>query len=390
MKKFRLIYIALFLLMMANSAADNIRGAIIPSLKNFFSIQNTQIGWMLIINSGGYMLGTYFGGQLCARKGQKFVVQIGVLVSILSMVLMAFSKTFAFFLGATFIGSIGVAFMGIAINTLIPIVSGNKQALVMNLTHFCYGIGAMMTQKLSGIMVSGPFPWQVVFYYVMGFMMIALVYVTAIKFPQSKEVLEHHANEPLSREEKSIAVLFICLLGFYVAGEIQAITWMINYIKVAYSRPESYAATFSAFFFMSFSVGRLVGGFFVEKIGYLKSVQFAIIGAMLTFLLGWFLKQNGLALISLSGFFFSICFPTIVLSASVFYKAHSARLTGIVVTGATAINTVLSLAMGILNDSVGVYYALLLIPMSLMVSLFFLRILRRKIDVRTHSLNQVD
>lgn len=380
MKKNRLIYVALFLLMLANAASDNIRGAIIPSIKAFFTVQNTQIGWMMILNSFGYMLGTFFGGQLCARKGQKTVVQLGAGIAILSLLMMAFAKHFVFFLVAVFIGSIGVAFMGIAINTLIPIISGNKQALVMNLTHFCYGLGAMLTQKSAGLMISSTLPWQSVFYYVIGFMAVAVLYVSAIRFPQSEEVTEHHAKEPLSASEKSIASLFIVVLGFYVVSEIQTITWMINYIKIAYGRPEDYAATFSALFFLSFSIGRLGGGFVIEKIGYLKGVQMAMFGTLITFMVGWLMKENGLLVISFSGFFFSICFPTIVLSASVFYKAHSARLTGIVVTGATAINTVLSLLMGFLNDLVGVYFALLLIPASLLIALFFLAKLRRKIE----------
>lgn len=383
MRKNKWIYGALFLLMLANAASDNIRGAIIPSIKGFFTVQNTQIGWMMILNSFGYMLGTYAGGQLCARKGQKVVIQLGAAIAILSLFMMALSKTYLFFISAVFMGSVGVAFMGIAMNTLIPIVSGNKQALVMNLTHFCYGLGAMLTQKASGMIISSALPWQAVFYYVIGFMMVALLYVTAINFPKSVEVTEHHANEPLSESEKSVAALFVLVLGFYVVSEIQTITWMINYIKIAYGRPENYAATFSALFFLSFSVGRLVGGFVIEKIGYLKSVQIAIIGSLTIFLFGWLMKENGLYFISLSGFFFSICFPTIVLSASVFYKAHSARLTGIVVTGATAINTVLSLLMGVLNDAVGVYYALLLIPVSLIISLFFLNILRKRIEVKS-------
>lgn len=382
MKRHSVIYMTIFVLMLALAAGDNIRGAMIPSLKSFFSIQNTQIGWMLIINSIGYMIGTYTGGLFCGKAGQQRVLQIGALISLVSLGIMASAQVYSFFLAGIFVGSIGVAFMGIAINTLIPAISGNRQALVMNLTHFCYGVGAMITQKISGVIVSGPLPWQAVFLYVFGFMIIAFVLVLSIRFPKTHEISDSRSKEPLTRDERYIAFLFVFVLGLFIVGEIQTGTWLINYIKVAYNKPESYAATFSALFFLTFSLGRLGGGFFVEKRGYLKSLQIAGGGAFVLYTAGWLLKLNGLYLISLSGLFYSIGFPTTVLAASTYFKSHSAKATGIVVTGATAINTLLSFLMGVLNDAVGVYNALLMVPVSLFFCLVFISLLRRKTEPR--------
>lgn len=390
MKKTNIIYASLFLLMASVAVADNIRGPIIPSLKTFFSIQNTQIGWMLIISSVGYMIGTYFGGTLCGRMGQKRVVVLGILTTIFALLMMAFSTHFSFYLLAVTVGSVGLAFMGIAINTLVPLVSGNKQALIMNMTHFCFGIGAMLTQKISGVLISSSLPWQSVFFFAIGFMVISGLFLSWVQFPNSEAAVEKKVPSKLTAMEKKIAWLYIFTLGFYAASEIQISTWLINYINVAYKRPESYAATFSALYFLCFSVGRLGGGFFVEKRGYLKSVHFAIYGALSVFLLGWLLKQNGLYLIGLSGFFFSISYPTIVLSASVFFKKNAARLTGIVVTGSTAINTSFSYLMGVLNDRVGVYYAMLLIPLTLVFSLVSLYVLRKHVERQERGAASLD
>jgi fucose permease len=69
-----------------------------------------------------------------------------------------------------------------------------------------------------------------------------------------------------------------------------------------------------AFFFGMLMVGRLLGGFVVHRLGYLRSVLTATLLAVLSLTLGIFTDYH--ILIPLTGFFFSIIFPTLTAAVS--------------------------------------------------------------------------
>lgn len=85
------------------------------------------------------------------------------------------------------------------------------------------------------------------------------------------------------------------------------------------------------------------------------------------------LKEQGVLLISISGLFLSITFPTMLTSVSKVFKELGAYATGIVVTGASSINMILNIVVGYFNEYMkrilqsetrGIYYAYYLIPLA--------------------------
>jgi fucose permease len=58
----------------------------------------------------------------------------------------------------------------------------------------------------------------------------------------------------------------------------------------------------------------LIGGFFVHRFGYIRSILFAGLGAVICLAVG--ISTNLTFFLPLTGFFFSIIFPTITAAAS--------------------------------------------------------------------------
>jgi fucose permease len=355
-----------------NAMAENTRGIFIPSFKSDFNIDNTGIGIMLFIGSLGYVLFSYIGGILCEKIGQKRVIVLGLFFMFLSLVLLSEVNGYTTFLIGIFIMSMGVSLTGIAVNTLVPVLILSYQAILMNLIHFCYGVGGASGQAIGGILMSKGYTWRNIYLGLSILFLILLITSIFVKFPHTYKYNEKNKINISEILRNKLIYFYVCALGFYVFAEIATVSWLVNHIKDNYNYNSSKSAFYSVMFLIVFSIGRLVGGFVVEKLDYLKTTMASLIIAVCLFTFGLIIGQDGLIIISISGFFFAIAFPTIVLTISKVFKQNISYITGLIVTLTSLVNMLLNLAIGKLNDVIGTYFAFYMIPISLIISIIFI------------------
>lgn len=376
--------IFIFVFMILGAFAENVRGVFIPLFKKDFSINDTNIGLILTISSLGYIIFTYVGGILCEKIGQKKVLTLGLLAIIISLLGLGLFKLYGLFLVSMFILNIGLALISIAINTITPILFVSFQAVLMNLTHFCYGLGSTIIQRTSGILVFEGISWRTIYLAEAIIFLIVLVLFMPVKVPNShKSKGESKSKIKNSDIFKNKLLYFYMLgLGFYVFAELGTGNWFVNYMESIYSFDKSRSSLYLSLFFGVFTFGRLVGGFIVEKIGYFKTVYISLIIALIFNLTGLFLGEKGMIIVSLSGLFFAVTFPTMILSVSKVFKEHSAYATGVIVTATSSTNMLLNMLMGYLNDSIGVAKAFYLIPISLIISVIFIFTIYKNVNMK--------
>ncbi|MBV5331296.1 MFS transporter, partial [bacterium] len=93
-------------------------------------------------------------------------------------------------------------------------------------------------------------------------------------------------------------------------------SWLVTFLqKISGASVASSNQALSLFFAMMM-LGRLIGGFFVHRIGYLRSIFFMTIGGILCIVAGLFGTKEMAFLLPMSGFFLSIVFPTITAAVS--------------------------------------------------------------------------
>lgn len=366
------VIIFIFIMMALNAMAENTRGIFIPSFKLDFNIDNTSIGVMLFVGSLAYISFTYIGGILCEKIGQKRVIIFGLGFMFLSLALLSIVDNYIIFLIDMFIMNIGLALTSIAINTVVPVLFLSYQAILMNITHFCYGVGGASGQALGGILMSRGFTWRNIYFGISILFVILLIAFAFIKMPHTHKYSEHNKINILDVLRNKIVYFYIFALGFYVFAEIATSSWMVNYIKDNYKYNSSKSAFYSVMFLIIFSIGRLMGGFVVEKYGYLKTTMCSLIIAVCLFILGLVIGEKGLIVISTSGFFFAVTFPTLVLTISKVFKQNTSYITGVIVTLTSSVNMILNLIIGRLNDKIGTYFAFYMIPISLVISIIFI------------------
>ena len=164
-------------------------------------------------------------------------------------------------------------------------------------------------------------------------------------------------------------------LGLYCFAEQGLGSWFTNYVSSSFNLDASTGAMYTAIFFAVFALGRLLGGFVVQKTGYLNTVTVSLILAAILVTIGIMLGESGLIIISLSGIFFAITFPTTVLTVGKVFTEKSSYVTGVVVTAVSFVIMFMNKIMGVLSDEIGAEKSFYLIPISLVLSAILMIIL---------------
>ena len=383
-KKSKIIATTLiYFVMIITAITEGLINIFTVPIKNDFHITDTKLSLMFMFGTIAYLICNYVGGALCEKIGQKKLFLIGLIGAALTNLLQAWSPNFTIFLIAFAIIQGFLGLMSIAANTVIPIIWITGQAIAMNLTHFAYGVGLSASQKLSGVLMTDGVGWRRIYIGSAILTIIVFVMFLFIKLPSVKREKEEEKISLLVVLQDKLVWFFFIGLGFYIMAEQGTGRWLPTYIKSTYNNmTESKIASYISIFFLLLTIGRLIGGFIVEKIGAMKAVKiFSLIGGIL-FVIGLIVGKNGLYIVSSAGFFFSIMFPTIVVIISNTFKKNTAYITGIIIALGSVVNTVLSLLVGVISDSIGIKYAVFIMPVSILITFVFLVLASKVIKSR--------
>lgn len=368
--------IFIFITMLFVAVVDNVKGVLVPAFKQSFSITNSNIGDIFLIGSIGYVLFTYLGGILCEKIGQKRTYGLGFLIVVLSAFLFYVSSGYKMLLICIFILNIGIALICISINTLVPMLAIGFQAVAMNLTHFCYGVGSTLTQAGTGAFLSRGFSWRSIYIFIGVLFLLAFIIFLFIQIPEPN--VDYKAVEKESKGNIKVALknkmyyFYSIGLGFYVFAEVATANWLVNFLQETYKFDYQKSTIYLSIFFILLTVGRLLGGFVAEKVGYFKTVIISLTIALILYTSSLILGERGMFLICISGLFFAITFPTVVSTIGNTFKENAIYMSGIIITTSSTINMLLNKFIGNLSDVIGTEKAFYLIPISLVISIAFL------------------
>lgn len=376
----------LFTLMFLAPFIENTRGIFIPIFKEDFRVSNTAISSMITGVSLAGMAVTFIGGALIEKLGQKRTVLLGIICLILGMVTQALSSSyFMFFIG--FIPIIaGLNIYSVASNTMVPMIFVGSSTLAMNLFHFMYGAGSTVSQNAIGILLDGGITWRSIYLAIAALYVGVLIAFRFTRFPDKPRVAVKEGE--VSVWKNPLLYVFGAALGFYVFAEQGMSLWLPNYLKEAFGLRESIGARYLGAFFLLFAIGRLLGGFIVQKQGVLRTVIYTEILALILLFAGVFFGNSYLFVISISGLFFAIVFPSTMSLVSKIFKERPGMATGFIMTMVAFILNSMNLLMGILMDQLGPRLAIFLLPLSMGLSLCLMIFIKMKTGSHEKNMHQ--
>jgi fucose permease len=371
-----------FLAMLIMAITDSTKGILVPTFKDTFNVTDTSIGTFLLIGSLVYMFTTYHGSKVCDHIGQKKSIVIGMAIAGIGYLMTSFSQVFLHLILGYIVITVGIALMTIGMNTVIPLLKVSYIGLLMNWLHLFYGIGSTLTQKVTGYLLYAGISWRTVF--IGYFVLYALGIIIYLFVEQPEESHEEKMAKKNPIPHKGLLFVSCMALGFYVAGELQTSNWMLNYLQEVKGFNTNEGATYVALFFGIFSVGRLLGGFVLDRIGYMKSIIISTGLAFVLYTSGLLLGGKALYLVSFSGLFFAITFPTFVTVMQKAYPKNATRVTAIIATSGSGVAMIVSYLIGALNDIIGPGITFYIIPLSVFISLILMVGIYRKLLQMQH------
>ncbi len=372
------IIILLVLMYVIVAMSDNFKGIFVPFFKDDFGISNTQIGYVLTAGFLAYAVFQYVGGIFIEKVGYKKVIAFGFIVGMASLILLITCKTYIILLIGLFGLNVGMAMFNVGVNTLGPVLTVASTAVLMNFVNFSYGASNTAIQKIAGNLLSKGIPWTQFYVFMLLFCGALLIYLLIIKIPYTptSEKVQYQKKD-LFRNK--VLYLYIIALGFYLASEYGIGNWFVNYMGEEFNLDADNRAFYAALFFGLETVGRLFGGFIVDRLGAFKSML--LFGCAASFLstVGILLGEAGLLIFSAAGLFYSIIYPTIITTAHGVFKEAASYVTGLMLMCGTLIAMVVNMLMGIGNDTIGVHYSYYSIAICIAITTIAVAVIKRKV-----------
>lgn len=375
----RLAVTILFLMMLMSAVIESMRGILVPSFKLMIGMNNTMVATMLTLGSLGYVGATFLANVISHRFGNKALMLTAVTCLVLSATTLAFTVNYPMYVIGMIFMNLGLGLNSVGSNVLLPMLILTMQVFVMNSLHFMYGVGAMIGQRFSGYLITHGVGTRELYLGVLAVYVIMLVLIILSRFPD--ETHEGGTRQPLSYFLKNkLFILYVLGISSYVFGEQGLAIWLTDYLKESYFIDENQASTYLSAFFILLAVGRLIGGLFVEKIGRFRSVIAGMLIGLVCVTVGLLSGSKYLFLISIGGFFYSIIFPTLMVTISVNFPRVRAQAISLILTGCSALVMVYNQILGVLSDQIGYGLSIYLIPFATLLSIIFLLVLARSAE----------
>lgn len=372
----RLIYLSFFFMCLF-SVTDSTRGVFIPFIKNSYQVTDTQLGLISSLSSMSFMVSMPIAAFVAERFGYRSLIRWAFFMQIASIVLLKFANSYVLILCFYVVLSIGGALMLYAINTIIPQLPIKNPAYYMNWTHCMYGIVASSSTVILGWVLRTGIEWKFMYYATVVFMVLGLVVNSRNEYPWIPKSESKGGNHALLKQP--ILYVYIIIFGFFVSAESGMIVWSIYYLNQAFQVDTGVASIAAAGFLISISIGRMIGSRFLERYNHFRMIQFTQAVAILMVFVGLLLGRNGIILLPLSGLFFSINYPTMLVSISYVIKNQTQRAVGYITGFTGSIVFVMHIIIGRISDQFGIRLAMFLIPLSLLICLGFLTLVQKGI-----------
>ncbi|GHV85583.1 hypothetical protein AGMMS50230_11910 [Spirochaetia bacterium] len=342
---------------------ENIKGVSYPLIKNEFGVSYETQGKMISVLSFSYTLFVVLSGFMLGRFGVKKVYLQGLVFALLGVGSIYFMPGFWAASVSLLLVFAGFGIFEIGVNGVATQLFTKKAALMMSLLHFMYGAGAIISPKAAGMLADPAGPgllWRQIYLLTLPLVLIIFVPALFTKFPQAEAEPAQAGTSGekthgfITALKTPIVWVFGITLGLMIGLEMASSNWGGLYFQDVYQMdPTTIGANFVSAFFILFTLSRLVSGFLIEKIGYMRSLFGAVLILIVIFTAGFALGPLGVYILPLLGFFISIFWPTIMAVAMGYFGSDAPVNTAAIIAIAGLLNALMQLSMGYINRWIG-------------------------------------
>ena len=221
-----------YAIMLQHGVALVLLGPVLPQLISTFGISESSAGLLLGLGSVGFMLSPLLAGTLIDRTGVKRALLIGFCGEMLFLTLFGLSPFFAWAIGANMLLRFSAAFVETSGNALPAIAFGSSTGSLMNRIHVFFGIGALATPILTGMIIEKTGNWRIVFW-IVAFLTL-LVAIPTVKMHLPQQLARDSGRRqafPWRVLRDGPTMLGAITMFLYVGAEVGMSAWIVHYLQ---------------------------------------------------------------------------------------------------------------------------------------------------------------
>lgn len=335
---------------------DNLKGATLPLLLSDLRFNYTIGGTIQQGAYLGFLVAAMVASLLLIVLRHRAVLLIGSGCLVVGMLGFSFLSDNKILLVSMIVIGLGLGTLDLLGVRLIVDFRSEKKGKYLNLSAFFHGLASMIAPIFAGLILSNGFTWRNV--YLFGILLVVLFVIFFLVARLPKIIISDVPQTSILRQiitsvQDRRIWLFYILIVCYVAVENGFAVWLIEYLQKARGQSSDLSITFLSMFFFFIMTGRLLGSFIVEKIGNLKLLLIASVGALICLVLGMFGRYPLVYCLPLTGLFLSIIFPTTTAAASDEMRGSKDVQFALFFTLAGLGGIIGSWAIGVISDYIG-------------------------------------
>jgi fucose permease len=314
--------------------SDNLKGPVLPALLQDLHFNYSVGGTILLGAYIGFMAASLSTGFLAELVGQKAVLVLaGVCLAAGVAGFSSFASPVLLTLSMTVLG-FGLGSLELGCNSLIVDLHASDKGRYLNLMAVMHGMGSMIVPLYAGWLLSASVPWRTVYRWDFIPIGLLIAYFVLVPFPKTGAIKKEKLDfKQVGKTAFTPQMLwYYAAITLYVGIELGIASWMVEFLQKERGFGVTQSTQALSIFFGLIMLGRFVGSFFVERLGYLKSILISALGASACVALALFGPTQLSFFLPVSGFFLSIIFPTITAATTDAHKEHTNTILGLLFT----------------------------------------------------------
>jgi MFS transporter, FHS family, glucose/mannose:H+ symporter len=334
---------------------DNLKGPTVPAVLKEFNFNYSQGGTILFCTYIGFLIATLLTGVLGDVAGKNAVLFAAGSCLVVGTLGFTTLRSFWALAGSMLVIGLGLGALDLGGNSITVELHPKDKGRYLNLISVAHGLSSIISPLIAGYFISQAMGWRMGYWIGLILALILLLFSFLGHYPVQKSNSKNGMDfKQVGRQilMPSMRWLYILLMA-YVGTEIATVAWLVTYLQEVRGQSVTLSSTFLSLFFVGLMVGRFIGSFVVDRIGYVVSLMIASIGSTICLSMGIFGPPSFVFFLSLSGLFYSIIFPVTTAMASDLHSENVGTVIGLLFAFAGLGGAVVPWLVGFLSDAAG-------------------------------------
>lgn len=316
-----------------NGIFNLLPGVLVMEIAKSFDVDTHVIGYLYSLFVMGNVLAVQINGRILERLNiqKELLAAVGIiLIGVLGITTCKWLPLFALFIFLCGIG--GGLFNSIGNYLIVNLYEAKERSSKLNLLHFTFSVGAIISPLYSGSLVTAGVPWQYIYRYTLVLLILLAVFVCLTPIQVKKRI---GAENRAGKEFWAPAVYAIAFgLFCYMIAEQSFVFWGNTFFIESLSFGTAQASSLVSLFWLCMAIGRGSSGVIIK---YVPVERYIVICSCLGFFsfIG-LLASNAfgiiVAFVAFMGLSFSGLYASILSYGTLQLKFPSAKLVSMYIT----------------------------------------------------------